>query len=359
MKLRKEWHIEVGEGYSSPVTDGRQIYLHSRQGTNEVIRCIAWDSGNIIWSNEYRAAGRVHQAGADHGIGPKSTPCVVDARLFTLGIGSILSCFDTKSGKLLWRKQYEGQFPRPAPSCGTSMSPLVTDGLCIVHVGVDRQGALIAYDTESGIERWRYEGDGPGYGSPIVTALAGHRQLISPVSKFIAGFSIDTGKQLWRFPFPTRSTQNIITPVSDGRSIVVGGIAQITAKLVAGDKPEVLWDNRNWSMHMSSPIQVGERIIGTSTRDRGVIFCLDAKTGKLIWRSEDGMSRHVTLTRLGNEVAALTQHGRLILFRPDHEKLEPLASYDVTEKSTWANPLFLGRRIFIKDNTSLTAWRLD
>lgn len=238
------------------------------------------------------------------------------------------------------------------------MSPIVTDGLCIVHVGVDRQGALIAYDTKTGNERWRYDGDGPGYGSPIVTTLGGKRQLITPVSKFIAGFSVATGKRLWRFPFPTRSTQNILTPVSDGESLVVGGIAQTTAKLVPAGKPEILWDNRNWSMHMSSAIQVDDRIIGNSTRDRGVIFCLDAQTGELIWRSGDGMSRHVTFTRLGTCVAALTEKGRLILFPADGDSFEPLVEYQVTDKSTWAHPLFLRDRIFIKDDMRLTAWRL-
>lgn len=328
-----------------------------------MVRSIEPISGKLIWTKAYRAAGRVHPAGAAHGIGPKSTPCVQDGRLYTLGIGSILSCFDSATGQLNWRQNYDGQFPRSAPSCGTSMSPLISDGLCIVHVGVDRQGALIAYDMKTGSERWRYDDDGPGYGSPIVTTLRERRQLITPVSKFIAGFSIQTGERLWRIPFPTKSTQNILTPVTDDHGIVVGGIAQTTAKLVPSEnteKPfERAWENRVMTMHMSSPIRVGNRIIGNSTRDRGILFCLDARTGKLIWRSDEGMSRHVTLTRLGNQVAALTEHGRLIVFRGDREKFKSLASYQVSDKSTWAYPLFLGKRVLIKDNTSLTAWSLD
>ena len=40
---------------------------------------------------------------APYGKGPKSTPVAVDDRLVTLGISGVLTCRDTRSGKLLWK----------------------------------------------------------------------------------------------------------------------------------------------------------------------------------------------------------------------------------------------------------------
>jgi len=50
---------------------------------------------------------------------------------------------------------------------GASASPIVDNDLCIVFVGGNDNGALIAFDAKSGVIRWRWTGDGPGYSSPI------------------------------------------------------------------------------------------------------------------------------------------------------------------------------------------------
>lgn len=76
------------------------------------------------------------------------------------------------------------------------MSPMIDGDFCIVHVGTDRDGAMYALDAATGQERWEYDGDGPGYGSPIIALLAGKRQIVTPVSKFVAGIDVDSGKVL-------------------------------------------------------------------------------------------------------------------------------------------------------------------
>ena len=268
----------MGTGYSCPVTDGERVFLHSRTNENEVVHCIDLDTGRIKWIDSYPARGQVHPAGASHGLGPKSTPVAQDGRLFTLGIGSILSCYDAGSGRLIWRRDYAEEFPRPAPSCGTSMSPMIVDGICIVHVGVDRKGRLIALDAKSGEERWSYDGDGPGYGSPVLATFNNRRQIISPVSKFIAGISPTDGELLWRHPFPTKSTQNILTPVLHRDRLIVGGIAQVTASIRPADSIEAVWQNRDIPLHMSSPVLKGNRLCGMSSRNAGHLFCVDADT---------------------------------------------------------------------------------
>ena len=55
----------------------------------------------------------------------------------------------------------------------TAMSPLVDRGLVIVHVGGHNDGALTAFDAASGDVKWSWNGDGPAYGSPIVTEITG------------------------------------------------------------------------------------------------------------------------------------------------------------------------------------------
>ena len=117
--LSKRWEITVGEGHSSPVVAGDRVVIHARQGDREITRAIAMSSGKEIWRDEYAAPYRVNPAAQSHGPGPKSTPAIAGGRVFTFGIGGILSALDLKTGKLLWRT------PPPAvlPDFGTAMSP--------------------------------------------------------------------------------------------------------------------------------------------------------------------------------------------------------------------------------------------
>ena len=41
------------------------------------------------------------------------------------------------------------------------------------------QGALTAFDVNTGAVKWSWPGDGPGYGSPVIATLDGTRQLVT------------------------------------------------------------------------------------------------------------------------------------------------------------------------------------
>jgi outer membrane protein assembly factor BamB len=113
----------------------------------------------------------MNPAATGHGKSPKSTPVVSGGKLFTFGINGVLSCFDAKSGKLNWRKEFSTQYP--------NTSPIVANGLCIVHLGGHDKGALTAFDIEMGAVKWANAEDGPAYSSPVLTTLAGEPQLVT------------------------------------------------------------------------------------------------------------------------------------------------------------------------------------
>lgn len=362
--LDKQWSVEVGEGYSSPVVSGRLVYQFAREGDEEHVRCLELETGETVWHANHPAPGAVHSAAASHGIGPKSTPVVARGKLYTLGIGSILSCFESKTGKLLWRKTFEGRFPKPAPSCGTSMSPLVEGDLLIVHVGLDRRGAMLALDADTGEQRWQYDGDGPGYGSPIVASLAGRRQIVAPVSKFIAGIDVDSGEVLWREPFPTYSTQDVITPTQHGDTIITGGIGQPTVALGLDRENGAItvkriWENKAVAMHMSSPVVLDGKLFGLSSMKAGHLFCVDPNSGETLWQGEGRLAKNAAILAVGDLLAVLTSDGRLLFIRPTPTGFDRLAEYAVEQNGrTWAHPVLLGKRILIKGDKKLVCWSL-
>jgi len=362
--LDKQWSVNVGDGYSSPVVADGLVYQLSRQGGEEHVRCLELDSGRTVWHASYPASGAVHSAAASHGIGPKSTPVVARGKLYTLGIGNILSCFEARTGELLWRNAFEGRFPKPAPSCGASMSPLIDENRCIVHLGADRDGALYALDADNGQEQWEYDGDGPGYGSPIMVSLDGTRQIVTPVSKFVAGIDIDSGKILWREPFPTFSTQNVITPLGHRDTIITGGIGQPTVAIRRGRGDGVatverIWENKAVQLHMSSPVLLDGKLFGLSRMKSGQLFCLDANTGETLWQGEGRFAKNAAILVVEDLLAIQTSDGKLIFAKPTATGLDHLAEYPVDPSSrAWAHPALVGKRILVKGDENLICWSL-
>src|SRR5262244_771530 len=123
-QLKQRWKITVGVGHSSPLVVGARVYLHSRQGENEVAAAYDLNTGKTIWRDSYPAPYTMNPAAAGHGKGPKSTPVYKDGKLYTLGITGILSCYDATPGRLLWRKEFK-EFKPNHPFFGVATSPIV------------------------------------------------------------------------------------------------------------------------------------------------------------------------------------------------------------------------------------------
>ena len=211
--LKNVWKVSVGGGYSSPVVSDGKVIVHSRQQENEVVSVFDLKTGKPLWNASYAVPFSKNQYAIEMGKGPNSTPVVSNGRVYTLGVSAILSCFDLKTAELKWRKDFSKEIDTSKLFTGTAMSPVIEKGMVIAHVGDDRGGRVIAFDGVTGAERWKWEGDGPGYASPVVVDLEGARQLVTLTDKSAVGISVDSGKLLWKMPFPDEWNENIVTPI--------------------------------------------------------------------------------------------------------------------------------------------------
>ena len=363
-KLKLQWKATVGTGHSSPVVAGRQIFIHTRQQEREVVSSLDLDTGKLLWQESYAASYTMNPAATSHGKGPKSTPVVHRGRLYTLGISGILSCFDTKTGKLQWQKDFSGEYKHTSPLYGTAMSPLVNGNFLIAHVGGHGAGALIAFDAATGQERWSWKGDGPGYASPITTIFDGVRQVVTQSQQNIVGLEVATGKLLWSIPFTTAYTQNIVTPIIYNRMLIYSGLDKGTTAIRVirrGDKwtTERVWHNSEISMYMNSPVLIGDYLYGLSHKRKGQYFCLDARTGKTAWTSEGRDGDNAAIVVAGGSLLLLNDSAELIVASGSEKGFEPLKKYEVASSPTWAHPVVVGNRVLIKDAENLTLWSFD
>jgi hypothetical protein len=60
----------------------------------------------------------------------------------------------------------------------------------------------------------------------------------------------------------------------------------------------------------------------------------------------------------GKALLGLTPSSELIVYEPNGDEVKELAKYKVSEKKTYAYPIPIGNRIYVKDDDSLTLWTL-
>ena len=366
-KAADVWAVPVGAGHASPVVDGQRVYVFARSGEEEVAQALDLATGKSLWRTGYVQAYTMNSAATGHGKGPKSTPLLAGGRLFTFGITGVLSALDAASGKVIWRLDAAKDFGGP-PDFGTSASPILDNGLLIVHVGGVKGGALRAFDPATGAVKWSWAGkepaDGPGYGTPVAVVAGGVRQIVTGARKKVVGVDAATGTLLWSLPLETPYDQNAVTPVVNGDTVIVSGLDQATYAVrptragSGGWQANKLWETRETAMYMSSPVLVNGTLYGMTHRNSGQFFAQDAGTGKVLWKSPPRQAENASLTVAGGRLWCLTDEGALVVLKADPAAYVQVAKLDVAPSATWASPVLLGSQILIKDVEHLRLVRI-
>lgn len=360
-EMTKKWSVPVGDGVATPALVGDNLYTFGREGGDEVIRCLNAETGKEVWADKYPAKA---VGGAASGFpGPRSSPAVADGMVVTLGVQGTLSCLDAKSGKKVWRKDDTGAVPRFA----TSSSPIIADGLCVVQYGSETKGGIAAYDLKTGEEKWKWDGDGTAYASPVLISVDKSKVIVAETGKSVAAISL-AGKKLWDTPFVvTGRGYNASTPMVDGQTLIYSGSSRGTRAVKvekSGEelKATELWTNKDYSVMYNTPVLKDGFVYGLAADD--TLFCIDAKTGKEVWtnkmKSAGGRTvGYGSIVDAGSVLFALTPVGDLVAFAPGGKEYKEVARYKVAGGSTFAFPVITGNRVFIKDKNDVTLWTIE
>lgn len=112
-------------------------------------------------------------------------------------------------------------------------------------------------------------------------------------------------------------------------------------------------------MYLCNPVVVDGTIFGLSHRASGQFFALDAATGKTLWLGPPRQATNTAIVKSGSILFLLNEDGQLIVARSSRTGFEPIRRYTVADSATWAQPAISGRRLFVKDTTTLTLWTVD
>lgn len=381
VELKQKWDVVVGDGVATPALVGDRLYVHTREGDNEVLRCLNAETGEEIWQDKYAAPPAVGYPG--NFPGPRSSPASGEGKIVTLGASGILSCYDAQSHKKLWSKD---DF-RAHPQFWVASSPIIADGLCIAQLGGNNNGSVVAYDLTTGEQKWKWSGAPTSYSSPMLMTVDGTKLVIGQVGDGIVAINAADGKHVWEMIYEGGGSRyKAATPIITGDTLIyLDGPARAVKLAKEGDKfvSSKAWSNDESRVEYNTPVLKNGLLFGLSARNE--LFCVDTKNGKTLWKSAiapmsaaaptppaggfggkgkgrgmgGGQGGYGSIVDAGAVLFALTPSSQLVVYEPSDKEFKQLASYKVADKATHAYPVIAGNRIYVKDADSVTLWTVE
>ncbi len=301
--LKIAWRVPIHGGYMGPaVADGRVFVTDfaptERRSGIERALCLDEKTGKVLWRTEWQA----DYAGISYETGPRATPTVDGDRVYVLGARGILNCLESKTGREVWKKDFVADYGLVPPVWGTTSAPLVDGPRVICVAGAGAKGAtVVAFDKLTGEEKWRAieTPAEPGYGQPIVVEAGGPtkmRQLIYWHSTALFSLNPETGALHWKVPFQLKAGLSVATPVVSGNRLFVSAFYNGSLMLeLDAKKPAV---REVWRSTSNSEINTADlhALICTPVMKGDYIYgvcsygqfrCIKAATGERMWETQE------------------------------------------------------------------------
>ena len=282
------WKVRVpGLGWSSPVVNGNRVWLTTATGDREVsLRAVAYDAA----TGKEAVNAEVFRVRNPRDINPKNswaspTP-VLDGDFVFVHFGADGTAALTTDGKIVWTAKFPYQSQH-----GAGGSPIVYGDLLILSGDGPDTAFVVALDKRTGKVKWktnrRYPHD-QAYTTPLVIRVGDRDQVVSVGAFRVGAYDPATGKELWRASYAD-GFSNVPRPVfGHGLVYVATGFQEPSLIAIrpdgAGDvtRTHVAWQLRRGAPLTPSPILVGDELYVVN--DLGILSCVDAKGGNVIWQ---------------------------------------------------------------------------
>jgi len=362
------WKSPVpGEGLSSPVIAGNQVWLTSSENEGKSLHAICVDktTGKLLHNVEVM---QTDEPGPRHASNGYASPTpVLDGEHIYVHFGPRGTvCLDT-GGNIIWKNT---EFKYNAFQ-GAASSPILHDDLLILTCdGTDTQ-VLAALDKRTGETTWKQPRahlesaatKGPlakmAYSTPLVRTVNGVPQLVSTGADHVAAYDPETGKEIWWMPYDGFSL--VCRPsYGNGLFYVVGSVSQDHFCIYAlrpgtgevGDD-QVAWRRSKGIAHVPSPLLVGKELFVVDRS--GVAACVDALTGEEHWRARIGGNYDASPIEVRGNIYFCSLDGKTTIFLAGKEfKKVATNPLDGTFR---ASPAVSDSALFLRSDTHL--YRLD
>jgi outer membrane protein assembly factor BamB len=282
------WKVPNGPGHSSVLIGKQTVYTLEQNGDRETLFARQLSNGQEKWKFSVKTKWNDSMSG----IGPRSTPTLLNGKLYTLFTNGVLCRLNEQTGKLEWKTKVVDE-DYAFPEWGIVSSPFIWKDSIILNLG-GKEGAVRAYSISSGKLVWKSDFSGESvYISSSVLSLLGEDHLLAAVEGKIAGLDPNTGKTRWERPWKIfLNNVQIAQPIalSPNSFLFAAGYGKGAEcfSINRGANPDTysidsIWKSKNLKAKFSNPVLKNGYLYGLS---ENLLVCLEAETGELKWRGE-------------------------------------------------------------------------
>ncbi len=380
----------IGEGSSTPIVWDDQVFVLSAIETdrmpaqalesdaesrtelpNHIFQFVVWSidrqTGDVRWKKVVNESAP-HEGRHDSTTYAAASP-TTDGKHLYASFGSYgLFCL-TLSGDLVWKKDLGDM--RTRRGWGEGVSPVVHDDKLIVNWDQEDQSEIFVLDAKTGKLVWKKNRNEPTtWATPLVAIVEGQTQLITNGTNSVTSYNLENGDVIWQAPGTTLNA--IPCPVRSGDQVICmagyQGNSAISIDLKSqgpianevGPEQPIKWKIQKHTPYVPSPLLIDGRLYFTKSLN-AILVCLDAASGELLFKNEQGVGEPVRLPDLKNMYASpvaandriyLTSREGVTLVIRNSEKFEVLATNRLREEID-ASPAIVGDQIFLRGKKNL------
>ena len=290
------WKVAMpGVSGSTPIIWRDRIFLNVAEGDNLALWCVDKNKGEVLWKQPL-GAGNVKMR--KHNMASPSP--VTDGRnVYVITGTGILKSFDF-SGKELWTRDIQKEYGTFGLNWGYASSPLLFEDSLYVQVlhgmKTDEPSYVMRIDKKNGKTLWKVDRptnairESPdSYSTPALLRYGKTTEIVITGGDCVTGHDPATGKELWRAnglnPENAPFYRIVASPIVFNEIIYVPTRIKPLLAVKAGGRGDITTSHVMWSTangpDVPTPVTDGKYFYVVN--DKGIVFCLDAKTGTEVY----------------------------------------------------------------------------
>ena len=293
------WKLALpGLSGSTPIIWRERIFLNVAEGSDLYLWCVDRKAGALAWK-KLLGSGNIKMRKQN-----MSSPSpVTDGKSVYVMTGTgVLKSFDF-TGKELWGRDLQREYGEFGLQWGYASSPLLADNALYIQVlhgmKTDDPSYVMRVDKTSGKTVWKVDRptdaitESPdSYTTPALLRYGKTAELVVTGGDCVTGHDLATGKELWRAnglnPDNNPSYRIVASPVIFNEIIYAPTRVRPLLAFKAGGRGDITTSHLLWSTlngpDVPTPLTDGQYFYVVN--DRGIMWCLDAKTGAEIYAQQ-------------------------------------------------------------------------
>jgi outer membrane protein assembly factor BamB len=348
------WRRPVGPGWSSFAVAGGLLYTQEQRGGDEIVASYKMSTGEPVW--RHRDLVRFWESNG--GAGPRATPMLSEGRVYAFGATGILNALDAATGSVIWSRNVAGETHTGVPDWGFASSPLVVGDLVIVAA----DATLVAYDRETGHQRWVGPIHHGSYSSPHRTTIDGVEQILLLGGAGVVSLAPADGAVLWEHPW--RGVAIVQPALTSDGDVVVNAIAATggvgTRRLAIAHRADGWQVEERWTSSGLKPY-FNDFVVHKGHAygfDSNILACIDLADGKRKWKGGRYGNGQLVLLRDQDLLLVLSEEGELALVNAAPDQFREVARVPALVSKTWNHPVLVGDVLLVRNGEEMAAYRL-